>query len=105
MEQAINYIHDHFADQLSLSLVAEEVRLSESYLSRKLKKALGITFVEYVTKLRMDKAVEYLETGRYSVNDISYMLGYCEYRYFSGCFKKYTGYTPSKFHKRNIYDK
>lgn len=98
--QALDYIRAHFTEQLSLSQISERVYLSESYLSRRIKKAVGMTFVEYVTKLRMEKALEYLSAPNPVIGEIAAQLGYSDYRYFSGCFKRYTGYSPSEFIRR-----
>ncbi|MEG0753200.1 MAG: response regulator [Angelakisella sp.] len=99
-EEALCYIREHFTEQLSLSQISDKVYLSESYLSRRIKKALGMTFVEYVTKLRMEKALEYLSAPNPVIGEIATQLGYSDYRYFSGCFKRYTGYSPSEFVKK-----
>jgi two-component system response regulator YesN len=75
--------------------------LSESYLSRKFKKVKGMGFVEYITKLRMEKAIEDLKNPNIKIADLASKLGYPNYRYFSQSFKKYTNYTPSEFIKIN----
>lgn len=100
IDLALQYIKDHFYEQLSLSDVAAQVHLSESHLSRCIKKTLGITFVEYVTKMRMEKALELLCQPNTTIQEVATQVGYSDYRYFSGCFKKYTGYVPSDFIKR-----
>lgn len=100
VEEALGYIREHFSEQLSLSQISQRVYLSESYLSRRIKKSVGMTFVEYVTKLRMEKALEYLSAPSPVIGEIATRLGYSDYRYFSGCFKRYTGYSPSEFTKR-----
>ncbi|MCM0649502.1 response regulator [Clostridium swellfunianum] len=97
--KAIDFIKEHFCEDISLSDVAKEVYLSESYLSRKLKKVKGISFVEYITRLRMKKAMELLKDPSIKINDIAKRVGYPDYRYFSQTFKKYYGYSPSEFIK------
>jgi two-component system response regulator YesN len=97
MEDAIKYINGHFCDDISLSDVAKMVYLNESYLSRKLKKILGVSFKEYIIKLRMGKAMEYLMDPNIKITEIAKKIGYQNYRYFSQTFKKYTGYLPSRW--------
>jgi two-component system, response regulator YesN len=99
VDKAIEFIKNHFDEDISLSDLAKKVYLSESYLSRKIKKVKGISFVEYITKLRMEKAVELLKEPNVKITDIASSLGYPDYRYFSQSFKKYFGYSPSEFVK------
>lgn len=99
IEKAIAYIKEHFCEDISLSDVAKNVYLSESYLSRKIKKVKGISFVEYITKLRVEKAIEYLKDPNVRITELASSLGYPDYRYFSQIFKKHTGYSPSEFIK------
>lgn len=101
IEKAIEYIEEHFCENISLSDVAKRVYLSESYLSRKFKKVKGMGFVEYITKLRMEKAIEDLKNPNIKITELASKLGYPNYRYFSRSFKKYTNYTPSEFIKIN----
>lgn len=99
IETAIEFIKQHYTEDISLKTVAKHVYLSESYLSRKIKKVLGIGFSEYVTKLKIEKAIEYLNKSNLKIIEIASKLGYSDYRYFSHTFKKYTGYTPSEYTK------
>lgn len=104
IENALNYIKEHFCENISLSDVAKVAFLNESYLSRKIKKTLGINFTEYITKLRMEKAIEYFKDPNIKITDAAYRLGYQDYRYFSQTFKKYTGYLPSEWKEKQITD-
>jgi two-component system response regulator YesN len=99
IDKVIDFINKHYYEDISLGDVAKEVYLSESYLSRKLKKAKGISFVEYITKLRMEKAVALLKEPNVKITEVALSLGYPDYRYFSQTFKKHTGYSPSEFIK------
>lgn len=99
IEKALEYIKNHYHEDISLGDVAKNVYLSESYLSRKIKKILGIGFSEYITKLRIERAKEYFREPNVKVTEVAAKLGYPDYRYFSHIFKKYTGYTPSEFTK------
>lgn len=61
---------------------------------------LGVGFVEYITKLRMEKAMEYLKNPNIKITEISHKIGYQDYRYFSHKFKEYTGYLPSEWKEK-----
>lgn len=99
IEKAVEYIKDHYCEEISLSDVAKYAYLSESYLSRKMKKVLGIGFTEYITKLRMDKALDLLKNPNAKITEVALKVGYPDYRYFSQIFKKHIGYSPSEFTK------
>ncbi|PAB59661.1 response regulator [Anaeromicrobium sediminis] len=100
MSKVLKYIKDNYNKDISLSKVAKTVYLSESYLSRKIKEVTGKNFVEYITDLRIKKAMEYLSDENYTIADIAKELGYSDYRYFSKSFKKYTGISPREFRKQ-----
>lgn len=100
MEDALEYMKKHFNEDISLSDVAKVAYLNESYLSRKIKKMLGVSFVEYMTRIRMEKAMEYLKNPNIKITEISPKIGYQNYRYFSHKFKEYTGYLPSEWKEK-----
>lgn len=99
LDKAVKYINENFTKEISLSDVAKHSYLSESYLSRRMKKILGIGFAEYITKLRIEKSLELLKSPNAKIMDVAVSVGYQDYRYFSQIFKKYTGYSPSEFNK------
>lgn len=100
--KAKKYIDDNLENnKLSLSLMAKHLYLNPSYLSRMFKKELGISFVEYLTKIRMEKAIELLKEGHMKAFEIADSVGISDSNYFSTCFKKYTGLSISKYKKNN----
>lgn len=102
IERMLAYIDLHFNEDIGLGHVAEELEMSQGYLSALFKEEMGISFVKYLTKLRIEKAKVLLEEG-HKVSDVSTMVGYTEYRYFSEVFKKQVGQTPNEYrgHIRN----
>ncbi|WBW96993.1 response regulator transcription factor [Oceanirhabdus sp. W0125-5] len=94
LDKALVFIKERYTENISLSDVAKYVFMSESYLSRKIKKTIGISFTEYVTKLRIEKSIELMKEGKYKIGEVANMVGYPDYRYFSRTFKKYTGKSP-----------
>lgn len=96
VEKAIQIINARYCEELALNQIAQEVFLSPSYLSRKLKKILGMNFSKYITSLRMKKAQELLQRGA-SVEQAAKAVGYSNYRYFSEVFKQNVGCLPSHY--------
>ncbi|MDD3224938.1 MAG: AraC family transcriptional regulator [Clostridium sp.] len=98
--KAKKYIDDNLSDnELSLSLIAKHLYLNPSYLSRMFKKEIGISFVEYLTKIRMEKAIELLKEGYMKAFEIADRIGISDPNYFSTCFKKYTSLSISQYKK------
>ncbi|MCR4616710.1 MAG: response regulator [Lachnospiraceae bacterium] len=90
-EMIKKYVRDNFSDsKLNLAFVAQQFGFSSSYLSRKFKADTGKNFVEYLTEIRMKKAVKYAEKG-YKMYQTAAEVGIPDPNYFGRCFKKYTG--------------
>lgn len=96
LSKIVEYINNHYTEELSLKMFARELYLSEGYLSKRLKDIFGMSYSEYITFLRIEKAVELLKSGEYKVVDVAKMVGYSDYRYFSKVFKKQLGILPSE---------
>lgn len=93
----IHHVHLHYADELSLGLIAREMGVSMSKISRIFKAQVGKSFLEYVHSLRIHKAATMLSTTAMSVTDISAEVGFDSYRTFTRVFKSMTGFTPSEY--------
>jgi len=101
INNAIEYIHEHFQDPLlSLESVSKELFLSEGHFSRLFKKSTGVTFVDYLTKVRLDRAKYLLANTKQKMYEISANIGYEDPNYFSYNFKKNIGKTPSEWRKK-----
>ncbi|KIL40699.1 hypothetical protein SD70_11465 [Gordoniibacillus kamchatkensis] len=91
------YVYQHLDRKISLEDAAAHLHLHPSYLSRLFKRETGENFVEYVTRMKMDKAKELLENTDKTVEDIAEMLGYDNKNYFGKLFKAHTGTVPNTF--------
>ncbi|MCD9023137.1 response regulator [Cohnella silvisoli] len=101
MLSARDYIERNLSTELSIDMLADYLGISGSYFSLLFKQHVGETFVEYVTKQRMEMAKSLLALSDKSVTQIGQMVGYLERRYFTRVFSKYTGMLPSEFRERH----
>lgn len=99
--KAIKWIEDHYHEVSSISDVAKELDISESYLSRLFKTYMGYTFVEYLTDYRIKIAIQLLKDHTIKVYEVSEKVGYNDPRYFGILFKKKMGVTPMVY-KNNL---
>ena len=98
LKQAVAYIDGNFADEnISLKQVAKEVNVSANYLSAVFSQEMGITFVEYLTSKRMDRARELLRITDKRSGEVAAEVGYKDPHYFSFLFKKTQGCTPRDY--------
>ncbi|MCR5665689.1 MAG: response regulator [Eubacterium sp.] len=97
---ALAYMEEHYKENLSLQHVADAIGISKNYLSNLFKKELDITFVNYLTGLRIEKAKGLLKEGNLKMYEVAEAVGYNDYAYFSQIFKKHTGVTLSAFRSR-----
>lgn len=100
VENAKQYLKENYRNcNLSLTETADSVYVSPSYLSVLFKKETGMTFVNFLTGIRMEKAKHYLSVKHYRSYEIAEKIGYNDPHYFSISFKKYTGKSPSEYRK------
>ena len=97
LKSVLNYIDQNYCSELKLNTVAEFVHLNPQYFSRYFKKEMGITFTEYVTKLRIEKAKKLLVTTNYPIHRIAAELGFSDPSYFNKVFLKYEKQPPYKY--------
>ena len=98
LKKALSYIEENYPlETLSLNSVAQEVNVSANYFSAIFSKAMQVTFVEYVTGRRMDKAKKLLRQTQMHTGEIALEVGYKDPHYFSFVFKKTQGCTPREY--------
>lgn len=105
LDKAREYIAGHYRDEdISLNVVASCVNISPNHFSTIFSQEMGITFVEYLTKVRMEAARELLLKTDLRASEISYQVGYKDPHYFSYLFKKTHGITPKAFRSGGEYE-
>lgn len=95
--KAKEYIDEHLMEEVSLVDISKYVSVSPQYFSKIFKDEIGVTFVEYVRKERIEIAKTLLREKQYSVKEVCYRIGYNDPNYFSRLFKKLVGVSPTEY--------
>ena len=101
LDEAKNYIEENYADiELSLEKLCKYLHVSVARFSTNFKKEMGISYVNFLTNLSLQKAVELLKTTDEKTYIIAEKVGYADQNYFSYVFKKKYGVSPSKYRQQ-----
>ncbi|SFO87948.1 two-component system, response regulator YesN [Halolactibacillus alkaliphilus] len=98
-----HHIQTHIQDDLSLEHLSDEAGLSPIYVSKVFKERLGMNYIDFLTKCRIDRAKQLLEDDTVSIKSIAGDVGYQDANYFSKVFKKVTGETPKTYRQQLIH--
>jgi AraC-like DNA-binding protein len=94
-------IQDQIDTTITLKQLSKDVNIHPAYLSREFSKHFdNLSFGEYLRKLRIEKAIEYLHLPGYSLTKIAYLTGFSDQSHFTRIFKKHTGQNPSVYRKK-----
>lgn len=101
VSRTIAYMHKNYSDpELTLNNLAQnELFVTYNHMSRVFKDEIGMSFSQYLTQIRMKKAIELLQDGKYKLYEISEMVGYKNYESFSRTFKSYYHKSPKGIFK------
>ncbi|MEK5161853.1 response regulator transcription factor [Paenibacillus sp. FSL R5-0527] len=97
VSQVLEYIHSHYADELSLKTLGAQYHIHPVYLGQLFHKETGGSFAEYINKYRIEKAKQQLKNTHLKVHEIARNVGYWEIGYFYKQFRKYVGISPTDF--------
>ncbi len=93
------YVKNHLADDLNVTRIAEVMHFNPQYLTRTFKAETGQGILEYITTERIEAAKKLLVETNIPVKEISSLVGYQDYAYFTRVFKKETGISPKQYRK------
>jgi AraC family transcriptional regulator len=98
--RAIEYIQDQLNTNLTVSGIARTVHLSPHHFTTVFKKATGQSPYRYVIEARARKAKELLQSGKFSIADVAYQVGFADQSHLTRHFKHFFGITPKMFVQR-----
>ncbi|MEK4509182.1 response regulator transcription factor [Paenibacillus sp. FSL K6-2524] len=93
------YIESHYHEEISLQDIAARFFLSREYIARKFKQEYGVTLLDYLSRIRIDKAKLLLHNPHLRIAQVSEMVGYHDEKYFSRVFKRLEGINPGEYRK------
>jgi AraC-like DNA-binding protein len=94
-------IQDQIDTNITLKQLSKDLDINPAYLSREFSKYFNnLSFGDYIRKLRIEKAIEYLDSSNYSLTKIAYLTGFSDQSHFTRIFKKHTGQNPSFYRKK-----
>lgn len=96
IKNSIIYLSQHYCETITIETMSDMFHLHPVYYGNLFCKAMGMTFKQYLTKLRLNNAENMLKSGEYTVGEVALICGYSDIFYFSRLFKKNRGISPSK---------
>jgi AraC-like DNA-binding protein len=97
IKKAKEYIREHQAEKISLGNVAKAVNMSAFYFCKMFKKAAGINFTDYLTRVRIERAQNLLLNPNLRISEIGFEVGFQSLTHFNRVFKKIAGQSPTDY--------
>jgi AraC-like DNA-binding protein len=95
IKKVLLYMSSHYNEPLTVSKMAEMVNLSDMYFGNLFKQETGMSFRQFLTSIRMNRAEDMLYSGEYRIHEIADACGFSDVFYFSRIFKENRGFAPS----------
>ena len=104
VRRCIDYIYEHLHEELTLNVLAEQVGLNPSYLSKLFSKEKGMSIKTFITRAKVSTAENLLRSSDFSCLDIAFALGFSSQSAFISVFRKINGITPKKYRELHYMD-
>ncbi|CAM4480107.1 YesN/AraC family two-component response regulator [Paenibacillus endophyticus] len=102
VQEALRFVDAHLSEQVSLRAVADQLHMNASYFSVLFKEQTGLTFSEYLSRRRVQRAKELLVNTRYSIAEIAEQVGYQTAKYFVKVFRSIEAVSPGQYRQSNL---
>lgn len=102
VNQIYDYVLTNVDSEISLKTVSDMLYMNRTYVSEVFKQKTGMSFIEYVSIVKVERAKKLLKDGNMKIYEIGSLLGFNDIEYFSRLFKKYTGFSLKQFRKEFI---
>ncbi len=99
LSKSVRYINENYTTEIRITDLAKMENMCMTAYNKAFKKQFGKSPINHIISLRMQLAIELLETSNISIKEISFMCGYDNFNYFTRIFKQYIGKSPSKYRK------
>lgn len=97
MQRIRSYIAQHCCEDLTVERIASELHISRHTLQRGFRSCFGMSPIQYINRLRIERAVELMRTGKKSLQEIAYAVGFNNYSHFFSMFRKINGLSPRSY--------
>ena len=103
MEKLLRFMEEHIADEdLKIEELAEAVHMGRTVFYGKIKALVGMSPSDFLRRLRMQRAEELIARSKMNFSQIAFRIGFSDPKYFTKCFKKETGMTPSEYRQQAL---
>lgn len=100
IKNSMDYLYKNYLNRdFNIDKMIKQSFLSNAYFRRFFRQIYGCSIVEFVNRLRIEHAKSLIESRHYSIQQIALMTGFSDVKYFSQVFRKFSGYTPSKYNR------
>ncbi|MDR0457052.1 MAG: AraC family transcriptional regulator [Treponema sp.] len=101
VNKVTRYISMHYAEKLTIKNLAARIHLHPDYFGRLFKQETGMSLHQYLTRVRVKNAEDLLYNGKYKIDEVAELCGFCDVVYFYKSFKALRGFPPSHCIPRN----
>ncbi len=97
VHQMLDFVKENYKYRIGMKDLEKTLNYSDTFLNKKFKEAMGTTFMEFVNRYRIHRALELMTREGIAIQDVAWQCGIGEYKYFRSVFKKYLGCSPREF--------
>jgi two-component system, response regulator YesN len=103
VKKAMFYVNENYDEKHTLESISKMLYVSPTYFGIVFKKSTGMSFVDYLAGIKINKAKDIMASLSCSIKEVAMKVGYDDYSYFCKVFKKYTTYTPLEYRKQILF--